>query len=123
MRWLALAALLASPHHAIAQDGPDESVVTQRGTSEMLASGLGAVSVIGPSGETIGDVEEAILSHDGRIVALVVGVGGFLGLAEKPVGVRYERFEVRETDDGIEFVVDLDRAALEAAPRFEKRDD
>ena len=87
----------------------------------MVAGELGAIAVIGPDGQQIGDVEETILAHDGRVVGLVVGVGGFLGLAEKPVGILYDHLKVRPIEKGFEFVTDLDRATLEAAPAYRKR--
>ena len=110
-------------HQAIAQDGSNSAFIEQRSERTMLAEGLGSVLVVTQDGETVGDVESTILTHDGKLAGLVVGVGGFLGLAEKPVGVRYEHFDVRETEDGFEFVIDLDRAALDAAPRYEKREE
>ena len=92
-----------------------------RGADTMLASALGAIEVVGPDGETLGDVEDTVLGHDGRVVALLIGVGGFLGLGEKTVAVRYERLSVRPTEEGFVFVSELDRAALEAAPAFAAR--
>ena len=114
---LALAAI-ATP--APAQDGPPEGIVVWRGTDTMVASELGAIEVVTPAGETLGDVSDTILSHDGRLVALVVGVGGFLGLAEKEVAVRWEHLSVRAkaAEGEFEIVCELDRAALEAAPPY-----
>ena len=101
-----------------------EGTLTLRGEDTMLAAKLGSIRVFsgdGESGEEIGDVEEIVLSHDGRIVALVVGVGGFLGLGEKPVGILYERLNVRETEEGIEFTTDLTRSELMDAPAYTPR--
>lgn len=113
--------ITASP--APAQNVPSDAFIEQRGERTMRAEGLGSILVVTKEGETVGDVEGTILTYDGKVAALVVGVGGFLGLAEKPVGVRYEHFDVRETDGGFEFVIDLDRAELEAAPKYEKREE
>lgn len=92
-------------------------------SDQMLASGLGSVFVIGPDGETVGDVQDTLLTHDGRIAALVVGVGGLLGVGEKLVGVPYEHLTVRPIEDGIEFVTDLTRAQLDEAPVFKPKDE
>ena len=121
MRRLATAALLAAlaPGYASAQQAGTEGILSWRGADTMLASEIGAFEVVTPAGETLGDVSDTILSRDGRIVALIVGVGGFLGLAEKPVAIAYEHFTVRTLDEGtLEFVCDLDRATLDAAPEY-----
>lgn len=41
--------------------------------------------------ERIGDVSELILAKDGKIEAVVIGVGGFLGMGEHLVAVPYEQ--------------------------------
>ena len=127
MRGLAAAltgALALGPVPAGAQ-GPPEGVLAWRDLDTMVASELGAIEVVTPAGETIGDVSDTILSHDGRIVALVIGVGGLLGLAEKPVAVRWEHLSVRPREQTGEFVIvcELDRAALERAPPFREREE
>ena len=99
--------------------------MTMRGPDTMLADKLGAVRVFGPDDEEVGDVSDIILTHDGRVQALVVGVGGLLGLGEKPVAILYEHLSVRPVADGeegeIEFVTDLDRQALKDAPPYSAR--
>jgi len=51
-----------------------------------------------------------------KIVALVVGIGGVLGVAEKPVAIAWERPAVQATQDGFVLVRDLDRFFIDAAP-------
>ncbi|HUS95295.1 MAG TPA: PRC-barrel domain-containing protein [Hyphomicrobiaceae bacterium] len=55
---------------------------------------LGA-PVAGASGKIVGDVEDLILNEYNQVVGVIMGVGGFLGVGEKRVGVRYSalRFE------------------------------
>ena len=122
-RALALAAALASGSPGgWAQEPAARVIIVQRGAETMLASSLGAVSVVTTDGETLGDVTDTILSRDGRIVALIVGLGGFLGLAERPVAIGYGHLTARTGESGLEFVCDLDRAALAAAPTYRERD-
>ena len=126
---LALAALVvaasvgpAAAQSAATTDRPtvlsEPGVVTVRGSETMLASELGAIAVVGADGEAIGDVEDTILGRDGRIVAVVVGVGGWLGLAEKLVAVPWDRLEVRDVEDGYEIVSSMSLETLEAAPAY-----
>ena len=50
------------------------------------ATKLTGVNVYNPSNEKIGDISELIVGRDGRVAAVVVGVGGFLGIGEHNVG-------------------------------------
>ena len=46
-------------------------------------------SVYDPSNNKIGEIEDVLLSPDGKVSALIVGVGGFLGMGEKDVAVPF----------------------------------
>ena len=121
MRRFALAlcgALVAGT--AGAQLGGLASNYVEKPTDRMvMASKTGAVLVYGPSGEEVGDVEDVILGFDGSIVAVLVGVGGTLGLAEKPVAVRMEHVTWSRNEEGMPRVtLDMNRAALMDAPKF-----
>ncbi|WP_165359707.1 PRC-barrel domain-containing protein [Lichenibacterium minor] len=82
---LALAPLL-SPAAALAQSGP---FLAGQGPDLWRASRLVGVDVLGPDGKPVGTVSDVLLDHDGRAVAAVVGVGGFLGLGRKDVALPF----------------------------------
>ncbi|MBZ6076281.1 PRC-barrel domain-containing protein [Microvirga puerhi] len=67
--------------------------VTQRQTSQMMASDLIGTKVISANNESIGDINDVILDRNGQAVAAVVGVGGFLGIGEKNVAVPFQSLE------------------------------
>lgn len=68
----------------------------------------------------MGEINDVLLDADGRLKAVVVGVGGFLGMAERNVAVPWERLEVsREQDRDLLLRLEVDRAQLEAAPAFQ----
>ena len=71
--------------------------------------------------ETIGTVSDLIIDDNGQIAAVIVEVGGFLGLGEKEVAVSWDSIERRsnENDDGYKFSVDTTKEALENAPAYE----
>ncbi|MGJ8535393.1 MAG: PRC-barrel domain-containing protein [Alphaproteobacteria bacterium] len=74
--------------------------------------------------DDIGEINELILSRDGTVVAVIIGVGGFLGMGEKDVAVGMDQISImREADDAddIFLVVKSSSDALEAAPTFEGR--
>lgn len=48
------------------------------------------VDVIGADIRKIGDIKDLIIDRDGRVSAVVVGVGGVLGVGERSVAVPFE---------------------------------
>lgn len=46
--------------------------------------------------EKIGDVNDIVISSDGRSMYLLIGAGGFLGMGEKDVAVPFDRFQRSE---------------------------
>src|SRR5262245_24870123 len=46
-------------------------------------------SVYDPSNSKIGEIKDVLLSQDGKVSALITGVGGFLGMGEKDVAVPF----------------------------------
>lgn len=60
---------------------------------QMMASDLIGTRVVSADNESIGDVNDVVLDHNGQIVAAVVGVGGFLGIGEKDVAVPFSALE------------------------------
>lgn len=55
------------------------------------ASKLEGMDVYNNGNEKIGDISELILDQSGRVEAVVIGVGGFLGLGEHNVAVPFEQ--------------------------------
>lgn len=90
------------------------------GDAHLVTSRLGAALVFDRHGREIGDVEDTIIDESGAVVALLIGLGGVLGVGERPVAVRYDHVRVERDEEGTpRFVLDLDRAELEAAPPFD----
>lgn len=89
---------------------------------EWRASKLIGASVIGPDNKSIGDINEIIINKLGDVEAVVIGVGGFLGIGEKNVAVPLEALDVqRKMANGeIEKItVAYSKQELKDAPKFE----
>jgi sporulation protein YlmC with PRC-barrel domain len=56
---------------------------------EWRASKLKGVNVYNNANEKIGDVNEILIDNNGKIDAVVIGVGGFLGMGEHDVAVPF----------------------------------
>jgi PRC-barrel domain len=75
------------------------------------------------AGERIGEVDELLVDASGRVLAAVIGVGGFLGLGERKVAVSYRSFEMtRETKGKARLVADLSMNNLRNAPEYKPMD-
>lgn len=73
--------------------------------------------------EHIGDVNNLVVGTNGEIAAVIIGVGGFLGMGEKNVAVQYSELQWVTAEDNTErFVLPTTKEALEAAPDFKTTD-
>ncbi|EJC84174.1 PRC-barrel protein [Rhizobium leguminosarum bv. trifolii WSM2297] len=71
--------------------------------------------------DDIGEVNEVILSRQGEVKAVVLGVGGFLGLGEKAVAIPMKDIKfVRDGDDADDYflVVNANKQMLTDAPAY-----
>lgn len=88
-----------------------------QGKNEMRASKLIGAAVRNPAGETIGDVNEVLLDSSGKVNAVVVGVGGFLGMGEREVAIAFGSLHMTSGDDGRTVImIDATKDALKTAP-------
>jgi sporulation protein YlmC with PRC-barrel domain len=60
---------------------------------QMMASDLRGMNVYASNNENVGDIKDILLERDGRVAAMVIGVGGFLGIGEKNVALPFEAFD------------------------------
>ena len=49
-------------------------------------------------GQIIGDIEDLILSSSNQVVGVIMGVGGFLSLGEKRIGIHYGALQFTQKD-------------------------
>ena len=74
--------------------------------------------------DDIGEINDIIVSKDGQIQAVILGVGGFLGIGEKDVAVAMSDVKMVQEDGqsagNFFLVVNTDKATLEAAPTFKR---
>ncbi|MBK5199193.1 MAG: PRC-barrel domain-containing protein [Methyloceanibacter sp.] len=63
----------------------------------------------------IGDIRDVLLEKSGQVVAVILGVGGFLGIGEKDVAVPFNAIRVTEKDGKRYLVMDTTKEALQSA--------
>lgn len=72
--------------------------------------------------DDIGEINDVIFAEDGSIKAVVLGIGGFIGIGEKDVAVQMDkiRFVSEEGESGEYFlVVKTNKETLESAPELQ----
>jgi hypothetical protein len=136
----AIAFTLAAPGLALAQAQPQtpsprplseptppaasDSMTTLpgTGTAEVKGNKLIGADVKGPANEKIGDVSEVLVTTDGRINAVIVSVGGFLGMGDRKVAMPWE--QLRFSSEGSQLVVmaNTTKESLKAMPEYRDPD-
>ena len=72
--------------------------------------------------DNIGEIEDLVIDETGQVKAVLVDIGGFLGLGERTVSVAMDQLRmIRDGDSEDEYfiVFTANREALENAPEFE----
>jgi len=76
-------------------------------------------NVYDPSDNKIGEIMDVLVDKDGKVNALIVGVGGFLGLGEKDVAVPFKAVEFKPKDNNkFYMVMNTTKDALKGAPGY-----
>lgn len=97
----------------------DATFLTSQTATEWSAQRLVGTKVLNGSGEKIGDVNDIIVDRNGRVNALVLGVGGYLGFNEKSVAVPFYQVQVGDVLGGSRIVVlNATKDELKAAPAY-----
>lgn len=74
--------------------------------------------------QQVGTIKDMILNQNGEVAAVVIGVGGFLGLGEKQVAVDYAALKFTVAADNTErYILDTTVEQLTSAPDFQVVDD
>jgi hypothetical protein len=98
---LAQANAPASPPPAKAAAPADSTKFIQAQTADQwVFSKFKGTDVLGPDNGHIGDVNDMLFDKNGKILGLIVGVGGFLGIGEKNVAIDMSAFQVVPADTG-----------------------
>jgi hypothetical protein len=76
--------------------------------------------VYGSDDADLGEVSDIVFNENGDIGAVVVDVGGFLGVGEKPVALEFDKLNIRVDQGGTLIVaVNANKDQLDQAPTYE----
>jgi sporulation protein YlmC with PRC-barrel domain len=121
-------ATLDEPRSISPEDAIEESAtlnsprfLTKQASDDWLASNLIGQPVVNADDEAIGDINDLVTDKDGKVVAVLIGAGGFLGLGEKDVAVNFEDLKIaRDDDHNVKVISDLTSEMLSSAPDYER---
>jgi sporulation protein YlmC with PRC-barrel domain len=93
--------------------------VDRQSDSQYLASNLMGKSVQNSAGDKVGTVKDIMFDDQGKMNAIIIGVGGFLGIGEKSVGIPFDMIKTNKDANGNLIVVaSFDKDAINTAPDF-----
>ncbi|MER8644902.1 PRC-barrel domain-containing protein [Mesorhizobium sp. M1252] len=115
-----------------AQNDPQKPVDLNAAPSEPAvkrADGNLATNIIGENvyngtgddAQNIGDVNDIVLTKDGKAQSLVIGVGGFLGMGEKNVTYDFAKARWAEKNGDRWLVAQTTKEELQAQPDFDRK--
>jgi hypothetical protein len=108
----------AAPKSADASAGA--KFLDRQASDDWLATNLIGQSVYNGQDEAIGDINDLVTDQGGKIVAVLIGSGGFLGLGEKDVALRFEDLRLaRDENDAVKIIADVNKETLAAAPDYQ----
>lgn len=99
---------------------PAAGAITGQTPDQWLATKFKGTAVVGPDDAKIGAVEDLLFDRTASVKAVIVGVGGFLGIGSKQVAIPLGQFQVVAGKDGSpdQLKLAMNKDQLATAPEF-----
>ncbi len=110
-----------APHNTVNAPQGERSFIQQQQETDWRSSKLVGTSVYGPDNTSIGDINDVLIGSDGNVRAVVIGVGGLLGVGEKDVAVPFNEISIQRKPNSTsidKITVSYTKAELNNAPKF-----
>ncbi|NMT64366.1 PRC-barrel domain-containing protein [Marinobacter orientalis] len=92
-------------------------------TNGLVASDLIGAELKTSDDQSVGEIGDLIIDQDGRVAAVVVNAGGYLGMGEKHVAIGWNAVKISGNPDNPDLRVDMTADDLQSAPSYEKSPD
>jgi hypothetical protein len=97
------------------------AVETPAYAGDISADGLINKSVKNAANEQVGNINDLLIDNSGKIAAVIVGVGGFLGMGEKDIALNFNDLAFGRDENGkLVVTVKVSKESLQAAPEWKK---
>ncbi|SMP73639.1 PRC-barrel domain-containing protein [Desulfonatronum lacustre] len=109
----------ARPHRATDVE-PQEGY--QRVSSDLItADDLQSASVYGANNENIADVNEVLMTPEGKVERIVVNVGGFLGMGARSIAIDVNEADIhKDADNDVRVYIPMSEEELRKMPEYKK---
>ena len=115
------------PPEAIQPAAPAPEAAAPKGAEAMTTVPSDSVSltdyykqnVYDTSDNPVGEISDVLIDKDGRVTAVIVSVGGFLGLGAKYVSVPFNALRMTEKDGKRYLVMETTKDTLMSAPGYQ----
>src|SRR6266566_784423 len=88
----------AAPKESTSASGT--KFIMAQGADQWVFTRFKGLDVRGPDNASVGSVNDLLFDGTGKIIGVVVGVGGFLGIGAKNVAIDMSAFDVVPADSG-----------------------
>jgi sporulation protein YlmC with PRC-barrel domain len=92
--------------------------LTQAPTNAVSITKMYKQAVYDNGNNRIGEIDDVLMTNDGRVAALVIGVGGFLGIGEKHVILPFNAVTATERGGSVRLVMNTTKEELNASTGF-----
>jgi sporulation protein YlmC with PRC-barrel domain len=94
---------------------------TQLQPGQIRATQMDGATVYDTQNQKVGDVKDIILDRDGKVAAVVLDVGAFLGIGRKYVAVSMNDLKITQDNNSNKprFTVDMTKDQLKAAQAYD----
>lgn len=93
--------------------------LNEQSDQQWLTTDFVGQSIVGVDGRPIGKVRSLVIGENGNVEAVIIGIGGFLGMGQKPIAVPFASIEKSTNERGQTNLVLMKTAEqLEQAPQF-----
>lgn len=97
----------------------ETDAATDTAWQSLTADELHGKPVLGPDGETVGDVSDVVFDDRMQVSEVIVDVGGFLGIGEKSVAIAPEQIELMQNGDDMTLHIAATEDELKAMPEYQ----
>jgi sporulation protein YlmC with PRC-barrel domain len=106
---------LVSGTAAFAQSGP-ASILSSVPPNSATVTNYYKQDVYDTGDHKIGDIKDVLVDRDGKVTALIIGAGGFLGMGEHDVAVPFDAVKGTQKDGKWYLTMNSSKETLKAAP-------
>lgn len=99
----------------------DRSTLKEMPMDNMRAEDIVGTTVYGANDSNVGEIGDVVLTQDGKPDAVIIDVGGFLGMGEKEVAVGMDKLSFMTDQSGNRYLyTNFSKEQLEAQPAYDE---